>query len=83
MCRYCGDLGTEIEHVNPACEGGDDNPLSNLVWSCSACNQAKGSKQGFSLDANVLTWHGTNVEKDGLYGDSLWSRTKENMQSDL
>jgi 5-methylcytosine-specific restriction endonuclease McrA len=36
--RYC-----HIDHVIPMSRGGSDD-LSNLVLSCSTCNEAKGAK---------------------------------------
>lgn len=45
-CIYCGIHASkakmEIEHVIPRSRGGTDS-LNNLVLSCHACNQAKGS----------------------------------------
>lgn len=46
-CIYCGIHASkakmEIEHVIPRSRGGTDS-LNNLVLSCHACNQAKGSQ---------------------------------------
>ena len=46
-CIYCGIHASkarmEIEHVIPRSRGGTDS-LNNLVLSCNACNQAKGSQ---------------------------------------
>lgn len=44
-CVYCGkqNVPLEIEHVVPRGSGGS-NRVSNLVLSCHACNQAKGSQ---------------------------------------
>ena len=46
-CIYCGIHASkakmEIEHVVPRSRGGT-NSLNNLVLSCHACNQAKGSQ---------------------------------------
>jgi 5-methylcytosine-specific restriction endonuclease McrA len=41
-CAYCGDLGLEVDHVIPRMHGGRDIP-SNLVASCSRCNNLKGT----------------------------------------
>ena len=47
-CRYCGakapDVRLEIDHIRPVCLGGD-NRKSNLVTSCSSCNNAKKCKK--------------------------------------
>ncbi len=72
VCRYCGEPGWEIEHVNPLCKLGDSTPFNNLVLSCTSCNQAKGSEAGFELGAdNRLTWRGELVGPGGLYGRPL------------
>ena len=42
-CAYCGDVGSELDHVIPRAKGGHSR-LSNLVWACSHCNAQKGSK---------------------------------------
>ena len=46
-CIYCGIHASkakmEIEHVIPKSKGGTDS-LNNLVLSCEACNQIKGSQ---------------------------------------
>ena len=44
-CVYCGRGGREVElhidHVNPVCNGGANDP-SNLVSACAECNLSKG-----------------------------------------
>lgn len=44
-CVYCGkpNVPFEVEHVRPRSRGGSDR-VSNLVLSCHACNQTKGSQ---------------------------------------
>jgi 5-methylcytosine-specific restriction endonuclease McrA len=42
LCVYCGSPANEVYHVIPRNHGGFDLP-SNLVASCSRCNNAKGS----------------------------------------
>ena len=43
-CQYCGmsapDVILEVDHINPLCNGGNDN-FMNLVTSCRACNRGK------------------------------------------
>ncbi|WP_415791895.1 RNA-guided endonuclease IscB, partial [Deinococcus saxicola] len=43
LCAYCGKEGREVEHLTPRSRGGT-NRISNLVLSCQACNEAKGSR---------------------------------------
>lgn len=47
-CRYCGakapDVSLQLDHIRPVCLGGD-NRKSNLITSCSSCNNAKGFKK--------------------------------------
>ena len=43
-CVYCGAQATEIDHVIPVSRGGSHS-LSNLVASCTPCNQTKNHKQ--------------------------------------
>ena len=44
QCRYCGrrspEVVLEVDHIVPACDGGDDD-LMNLATSCWACNRGK------------------------------------------
>lgn len=55
-CVYCGDFGSEIDHVRPASHftAGTSrdvvNHPSNLVLACSTCNLSKGGAgiEGFS-----------------------------------
>jgi hypothetical protein len=47
-CWYCGATlhpfkDFVVEHVVPLCRGGNDD-ITNLVPSCSYCNQSKGAK---------------------------------------
>lgn len=42
-CFYCGDTGTEIDHIVAKAKGGNDK-LSNLVMACRSCNGAKREK---------------------------------------
>lgn len=39
-CRYCGDVGQNIDHVLARARNGSDD-LSNLVLSCIDCNDFK------------------------------------------
>jgi 5-methylcytosine-specific restriction endonuclease McrA len=39
-CVYCGDIGTEVDHVYPKSKGGEDT-LDNLVAACRRCNIKK------------------------------------------
>ena len=71
VCRYCGESGFDIEHVNPRARGGQDNVFTNLVLACSLCNTRKGREQGFELEDNRLTWHGQLVAPDALFGAEL------------
>lgn len=44
-CAYCGETSHDlrtVDHVTPKASGGS-NSLSNLVSSCSECNNEKGS----------------------------------------
>ena len=43
-CVYCGAPATEIDHVIPVSRGGT-HALSNLVASCTPCNQGKNIEQ--------------------------------------
>lgn len=37
VCRYCGAIGTALDHVYPFSKGGQDT-LDNLVLACMRCN---------------------------------------------
>ena len=45
-CQYCGqhapDVILHVDHILPVAKGGD-NSFSNLITSCSACNEGKKS----------------------------------------
>jgi hypothetical protein len=38
ICRYCGQKGTQADHVIPRRRGGPDH-LDNLVCACHRCNE--------------------------------------------
>lgn len=42
-CHYCGAPATETDHVIPVAHGGTDDE-TNLVPSCTTCNQAKSDR---------------------------------------
>ena len=42
ICVYCGAPATTADHVVPKSRGGPDDP-SNLVASCTPCNESKNS----------------------------------------
>lgn len=43
-CQYCGrrspDVVLEVDHIDPRCLGGSDDPV-NLITSCWECNRGK------------------------------------------
>ena len=43
-CQYCGKFAPDgaADHVIPLARGGTDS-IDNLIWSCSSCNQSKGT----------------------------------------
>lgn len=44
-CQYCGrqspDVILEVDHIEPLCEGGEDD-IMNYITSCRDCNRGKG-----------------------------------------
>lgn len=54
QCRYCGrrspEVVLEVDHIQPLCEGGTNDPI-NLATACWDCNRGKG---GVVLD-DVIT----------------------------
>jgi len=54
LCRYCGSLGNQADHVIPRKRGGPDE-LSNLVCCCVRCNKLAGGKQ-FSSFKEKKKW---------------------------
>lgn len=52
-CQYCGSSAPEVvlhvDHIKPVAKGGK-NEITNLVTSCSSCNQGKGAR---TLDDNT------------------------------
>lgn len=76
VCRYCGAVATEVDHVVPVCNDGDKS--HNVVLACRPCNTIKGSEGGFTLGRkNVLRWHGRLVAPGALYGEVLMEKVKE------
>jgi len=82
-CQYCGWRGDQnftdwyiaslcIDHIKPRSKGGTDDD-TNLVVSCHACNQYKGSHECESLEeakefvsrkrAETQTWFEKHVLK--------------------
>lgn len=41
VCRWCGDVATEADHVVPRALGGADLDINNLVASCKQCNAGR------------------------------------------
>jgi 5-methylcytosine-specific restriction endonuclease McrA len=39
-CQYCGNTAQEVDHIRPLSQGGS-HAISNLVASCTRCNQRK------------------------------------------
>ncbi len=72
-CRYCGEEGSEVDHVVPRCNGGTDDAFSNLVWSCHRCNSAKGGRLGFTMKQERLYWHNQPIGPHELWGAELLS----------
>ena len=70
-CRYCGEEGSEIDHVVARCNGGEESAFDNLVWSCKVCNSMKGSEEGFTMRQEQLLWHGKLVAPRGIFGGTL------------
>ena len=48
-CRKCGRKATEVHHVKPLHEGGD-NRMSNLVALCRACHAKQHRADNVSAD---------------------------------
>ncbi len=71
LCRYCGIPAKGIDHVNPRCNNGIDDPVSNLVTACNDCNGVKGSEKGFQLKKERLYFNGKLIERKGLFGANL------------
>lgn len=46
-CYYCGQPGTDVEHVIPYSYSGDNTPF---VWACSECNGIASNKLFFNID---------------------------------
>lgn len=41
LCRDCGAIATEVDHVRPLEEGGDPWAFSNLQSLCASCHARK------------------------------------------
>lgn len=75
-CRYCGEPGTELDHVRARNRNGRDS-TDNLVLSCTECNRCKGAEKGFAMRGNVLYYLGEEVHPHGLFGKELMKRVRE------
>ena len=40
ICHYCGEPATDIDHVIPIADGGNDS-LANLRPSCARCSRGR------------------------------------------
>lgn len=49
LCQYCGNRGTQADHVRPRKSGGPDSP-DNLVCCCPRCNQLAGGRRFRSFE---------------------------------
>lgn len=71
-CRYCGRDAEAIDHVVPRRHGGSNDPFTNLVLACGACNSTKGAAVGMCMTIDgSLTWLGMRVAPDCLFGAAL------------
>lgn len=77
LCRYCGIPAKGIDHVNPRCNKGLDDPVSNLVTACSECNGVKGSEKGFELKGSYLFFNDELIHRTVLFGANLRNAIKE------
>ncbi|KKK54329.1 hypothetical protein LCGC14_3085840 [marine sediment metagenome] len=77
LCRYCGERGSEVDHVVPQSKRGDAVSYDNLVWSCGPCNRFKGSERGFTMRNNILRWHDNPVSARGIFGPRLMEEIAE------
>jgi 5-methylcytosine-specific restriction endonuclease McrA len=54
-CVYCGDPGTEVDHVRPLARGGWECE-ANLVSACSPCNHSKNDRLLTEWDADKVAY---------------------------
>ena len=52
MGPRCSGRATQVDHIIPKCDGGDEN-LDNLRAACQPCNAAAGGRRGRVLSRDV------------------------------
>jgi hypothetical protein len=85
-CQYCGQSAPkvilEIDHINPKCEGGQDDIL-NLVTSCFDCNRGKGKKKlsdNSALEKQKAALDQLNKKREQLEMIIKWREELNNLQ---
>lgn len=75
-CRYCGrnseQVRLHIDHINPVCQGGTNEP-ENLITSCEDCNLGKASKTIQAAtpgDSHSLALHQEYKEQTALLAEA-------------
>jgi hypothetical protein len=55
ICKYCGEIGTTVDHIIPRAQGGLSTP-KNLTCACQNCNVLKGSLEVETFKFLLLEW---------------------------
>ena len=63
--------------MNPRCNNGLDDPVSNLVTACSTCNGVKGSEKGFEFKEGKLYFNKELIKQGWLFGTDLRKAIKQ------
>lgn len=45
LCRQCGNIATEVDHIVPISEGGAEWAVANLQSLCGPCHAAKTARE--------------------------------------
>ena len=62
MCRHCGQLATEIDHIQPLAKGGEKYSEGNLQALCKSCHSKKTHAEQ----------HGRRIKGSTIDGIPLW-----------
>lgn len=75
-CRYCGEPGTELDHIVPYRPRQWHQQVANLVVACTSCNRRKGKERGFHMEEGMLYYYQEKVCPSGLFGEALMQQVE-------
>ena len=67
LCRVCGGLATDVDHIRPWKAGGSIWDAANLQSLCQRCHAAKSS----AVDKQGKDWRTWEIRGSNVHGEPL------------